>query len=173
MVLHAGLFRRKHLMEKLKMYCHKAVITPLVSLVVLIIYLISMLGVASPIEDGLLSESFFPLLIFLLGAPVSVLLFLDGIKSIPKEQTEDNKTKKQASNKKPLFITLLVLFLVFTFESLGYMVVASVFVFFFMLIYDDKPQKIVRKIIYTALIVAFVYVLYGIVFDVRFPQPWR
>jgi hypothetical protein len=160
-------------MEKLRMYCHKAVITPLITLAVLIIYLISMLRVASPIEDGLLSESFFPLLIFLVGAPVSVLLLFDGIKSTPKEQTGDNEAKKQANIKKPFFITLLVLFLVVTFEPLGYIVVAPVFVFLFMLVYDDKPQKIVQKIIYTVLIVAFVYILYGIVFDVRFPRPWR
>jgi cell division protein FtsW (lipid II flippase) len=109
----------------------------------------------------------------LVGAPVSVLLLFDGIKFISKERTDDNETKKQTSIKKPFFITLLILFLVFTFETLGFMVVAPVFVFLFMLIYDDKPQKIVRKIIYTVLIVAFVYVLYGIVFDVRFPQLGR
>jgi hypothetical protein len=166
-------FTEERLMEKLKMYCHKAVITPLVTLGVLIVYLVSMLRVAPPIDDGLLSESFFPLLIFLAGAPVSILLLLDGIKSTPKEGAGDNETKKRTSVKKPFFITLLILFFVFTFETLGFLAAAPVFVFLFMLIYDDKPRKIVRKIIYTVLIAAFVYVLYGIVFDVRFPSPGR
>jgi cobalamin synthase len=160
-------------MEKLKLYCHKAVITPLAILAVLLVYLVSMLRVAAPIEDGILSESFFPLLIVLVAAPVSILLLFDAIKSTPKKQAGGGETKNKADSKKPFFIALLVLFLVLAFEPLGYIVTAPVFVFLFMLIYDDKPQKIVRKLIYTLLVVAFVYVLYGIVFDVRFPQPWR
>lgn len=160
-------------MEKLKMYCRKPVMTPLVTLAVLIVYLMSMLRVAPPIDDGLLSESFFPLLIFLTGAPVSILLLFDGVKSTSKESAKVKEGKKQINNKKPFFIALLILFLALAFEPLGFVVVASVFVFLFMLIYDDKPQKIVRKIVYTVLIVAFVYVLYGVIFDIRFPQPWR
>jgi hypothetical protein len=166
-------FKDETVMEKLKLYCHKAVITPLITFAVLLVYLISMLRVAAPIEDGILSESFFPMLIFLIGAPVSILLLLDGIKSTPKEQTGNKDRENKAGSKKPFFIALIILFLVFAFEPLGYIVTAPVFVFLFMLIYDDKPQKIVRKLIYTLLVVAFVYVLYGIVFDVRFPQPWR
>jgi hypothetical protein len=51
-------------------------------------------------------------------------------------------------------------------------ITAPLYVFSFMLVYDDKPQKILRKIIYALLVTAFVYVLYAIVFDIRFPQIW-
>jgi hypothetical protein len=133
----------------------------------------SMLRVAPPIEDGVLSESFFPMLIFLVGAPVSIMLLFESIKSVHKEQDQKKETKKHGGNRKIFLIAALIFFLAFTFELLGYVIVAPVFVFLFMLIYDDKPQKIVRKLIYTVLISAFVYVLYGILFDVHFPQPWR
>ena len=59
------------------------------------------------------------------------------------------------------------------FDILGFALLAPLYVFFFMLVYDDKPQHIRRKIIYALLISAMVYVLYVIVFDIRFPQIWR
>jgi hypothetical protein len=132
-----------------------------------------MLRVAPPIENGSLSESFFPTLIFLIGAPVAILLFFDGIKSVRKEQPQKKESEKHGGYRKIFLITAVILFLAFTFELLGYVITAPIFVFLFMLIYDDKPQKIVQKLIYTIVISAFVYVLYGIIFDVRFPQPWR
>lgn len=160
-------------MGKLKPYCQKAVITPLIIIAVLLVFLVSMLRVAPPVEDGVLSESFFPTLIFLVGTPVAFLLLFDGIKTVRKEQSQKQAAENQGGYKKIFFITAVILFLVFTFELFGYAIVAPIFVFLFMLIYDDKPQKIAQKLICAIVIAAFVYVLYGIVFDVRFPQPWR
>lgn len=59
------------------------------------------------------------------------------------------------------------------FEILGFTILAPLYVFFFMLIYDDKPQDIVKKIIYALLIGVVVYVMYVIGFDIRFPELWR
>jgi hypothetical protein len=160
-------------MGNLKLYCQKAVITPLVILAVLILFLVSMLRVAPPVEDGALSESFFPTLIFLTGAPVAVLLLIEGIKTARNAQSQERTAGKQGEYRKVFLVAAVILFLALTFELLGYVITAPIFVFLFMLIYDDKPQKIARKMLYTVLITAFVYVLYGIVFDVRFPQPWR
>jgi hypothetical protein len=160
-------------MEKLKLYCRKSVITPLVTLGVLIVFVVSMLRVAPPVEDGSLSESFFPVLIFLAGAPAAILLFFDALRTIRKEQPVKKEPEKRGGCGKIFLVAALILFLALTFEPLGYAITAPVFVFLFMLIYDDKPQKIIQKIIYTLLITVFVYILYGVIFDVRFPQPWR
>jgi hypothetical protein len=124
---------------------------------------------SAPVKGGLLQESFFPLLIFLFGAPVSVSLFYEAFKKIQKEAASGQGAEKKKFIVKPILIALLTLFLAIGLEPLGFFITAPIYVFLFMLIYDDKPQQIVRKIIYTALIITVVYVLYTVMFDIRFP----
>jgi hypothetical protein len=161
-------------MEQLKVYIRRSVITPLVTLIVLFVYGFSALKIAPPLgQDGILSESFFPLLIFLLAAPVSVKMLFDAVKAVQKEQSDNKKNKPRSFNIKPVLVGLIILFLALGLNPLGYVIVAPVFVFLFMLIYDDKPQGILKKILFTILITILVYVLYEIVFDIQFPEFWR
>jgi putative tricarboxylic transport membrane protein len=159
-------------MEKIKIYVRKETVTPVVILAVLIIYVAAALNMAPPVVNGLLQESFFPLLIFIAGVPPAVLLLMDALKKINKEIADKQEKPKRKFNIKPLLIGLISIFLVVGFEPLGFFVTAPVFIFLFMLIYDDKPQRIIRKIIYTVLVVTFVYVLYTVVFNIRFPVFW-
>jgi putative tricarboxylic transport membrane protein len=159
-------------MEKIKIYVRKETVTPVVILAVLIIYVTAALNMSPPVANGLLQESFFPLLVFIAGSPPAVLLLVEALKKINKETADKQERPKRNINIKPLLIGLISVFLVVGFEPLGFFVTAPVFVFLFMLIYDDKPQGIIRKIIYTILVIAFVYVLYTVVFNIRFPVFW-
>ena len=42
-----------------------------------------------------------------------------------------------------------------------------------MTLYDDGSKSIVKRVIFTLIIVALVYVLYTFIFDINFPEIWR
>ena len=162
-------------MKTLKPYLQAKVAIPFFMQVALIIYVISALQLAPPIVGGLLSESSFPFLIFLIATPAAIKLFLDGLKAVKKEIAENGSVVVERKKKsiKPALIILLMAVFILLFDILGFTILAPLYVFFFMLIYDDKPQDIVRKIIYALLIGVVVYIMYVIGFDIRFPEIWR
>lgn len=155
----------------MKKYLNKEVLTPAVTLVFLTAYILEALKLAAPMIDGVPQETFFPVIIFIFGSIGAIALLIPAIK---KTSSKDYvQEKKGPVNRKPLYIVLATAFLLFFFDILGYMIVAPIYLFLLMMIYDDKPQQIVRKIIYSVLITVFVFVLYTYVFDISFPQFWR
>ena len=141
--------------------------------IALLIYVISALQLAPPIVNGLLSESSFPFIVFLVATPAALKLLFDGIKVVRKEIAENKAVAAKKKSMKPVLIVLILAVFALLFDTLGFTVLAPLYVFFFMLVYDDKPQHIVKKIIYSLLISVVVYVLYAIAFDIRFPEIWR
>jgi len=155
-------------------YLQARVIIPACMQIALIIYVVSALQMAPPIVKGMLSESSFPVMIFLIATPAAIMQLLTGLKASKKEIAEAigvTETKKKSI--KPVLTFLIMAVCVLLFDLFGFTLLAPLYVFFFMLVYDDKPQQIPRKIIYALLITAVVYVLYVIVFNIRFPQIWR
>ncbi|MGB4407597.1 MAG: tripartite tricarboxylate transporter TctB family protein [Sphaerochaeta sp.] len=155
-------------------YLQARVIIPACMQIALIIYVVSALQMAPPIVKGMLSESSFPVMIFLIATPAAITQLLAGLKIAKLEVSEVKvvtETKKKSI--KPVLTVLIIAVFVLLFDLLGFTVLAPLYVFFFMLVYDDKPQHILKKIIYAVLVSAVVYVLYVIVFDIRFPQIWR
>ena len=155
----------------MKKYYNKEVLTPTVTLLFLFAYIYEALKLSAPIVDGVPQETFFPLIIFAFGLVAALSLLVSAVKKANVEGVVEKK--KTPVSRKPLYIILATAFLLFFFDILGYMIVAPIYLFLLMMIYDDKPQFIVKKIIYSALITAFVYVLYTSVFDISFPQIWR
>ncbi len=155
-------------------YLQARVIIPACMQIALIIYVVSALQMAPPVVKGMLSESSFPVMIFLIATPAAIIQLLAGLKIAKLEVSEVKvvtETKKKSI--KPVLTVLIIAVFVLLFDLLGFTVLAPLYVFFFMLVYDDKPQHILKKIIYAVLVSAVVYVLYVIVFDIRFPQIWR
>ncbi len=153
-------------------YLQAKIVTPVVTLVVLLVYVISALRLAPPIVDETLSESFFPLLVFLLGTPVASWLLMDALREVRNGEKNRKEVVRKKVSRKPLLIVLVFLFFIIGFNFLGFVLVAPVYVFLFMMIYDDKPQKFIQKIIYSIIVSALVYVLYVVLFDIRFPSIW-
>lgn len=155
-------------------YLQARVIIPACMQIALIIYVVSALQMAPPIVKGMLSESSFPVMIFLIATPAAIMQLLTGLKASKKEIAEAKvETEPKKKSIKPVLTVLIMAGFILLFDILGFALLAPLYVFFFMLVYDDKPQHIRRKIIYALLISAMVYVLYVIVFDIRFPQIWR
>ena len=151
-------------------FLRKEVITPAVTLLFLVIYIIEAMKLSAPIVKGVPQESFFPIIIVIVGVLTAGSLLYSGIKTALKENvTTDMKPKSY----KPLLVVAALAFLVAFFDTLGYVIVAPIFVFALMMIFDDKPQHIVKKIIFSVLVAAFVYVLYTYAFDIQFPEIWR
>lgn len=155
-------------------YLQSRVIIPACMQIALIIYVVSALQMAPPIVKGMLSESSFPVMIFLIATPAAIIQLLKGLKASKKEISEAKavvETKKTSI--KPVLTVLIMVVFILLFDVLGFSLLAPLYVFFFMLVYDDKPQHILRKIIYALLVSAVVYVMYVMVFDIRFPEIWR
>ena len=146
---------------------------PLCMQIALTIYLISALQLAPPMVNGLLSESSFPVLIFLVSTPAALKLLVDGLKAVTKEVAENKQVIVRKKSIKPALIVLILAVFILLFDILGFSVLAPLYVFFFMLVYDDKPQFIVKMIIFALLISLAVYAMYVIAFDIRFPEIWR
>ena len=155
-------------------YLQARVIIPACMQIALIIYVVSALQMAPPIVKGMLSESSFPVMIFIIATPAAIVQLLTGLK-ISKMELSEGKSVAQTKKKsiKPVLTVLIMAVFILLFDLLGFALLAPLYVFFFMLVYDDKPQHILKKIIYALLVSAVVYVLYVIVFDIRFPQIWR
>ena len=155
-------------------YLQAKVIIPACMQIALIIYVVSALQMAPPIVKGMLSESSFPVMIFLVATPAAIIQLLKGLKASKEEIAEAQAViEPKKKSIKPVLTVLIMAVFVLLFDLLGFALLAPLYVFFFMLVYDDKPQHILKKIIYSLLVSAVVYVLYVIVFDIRFPQIWR
>lgn len=160
-------------MNNRKNYLQSMVIIPLCVQIALIIYVVSALQLAPPIVKGMLSESSFPFFIFLIATPAAIKLLFDGLKVVKKEIAEGKEVVAVKKSIKPVLIVLVMAVFIALFEVLGFSILAPLYVFFFMLVYDDKPQHILRKIIYALLVAVVVYIMYVFAFDIRFPEIWR
>jgi len=154
-------------------YLQAKVIIPFFMQIALIIYVVSALQLSSPIVGGMLSESSFPVIVFLIATPAAIKLLIDGVKDAKKEIAEGKDVVVKKKSIKPVLTVVIMAVFIALFELLGFSILAPLYVFFFMMVYDDKPQFIVKKIVFALLIAVVVYVMYAIAFDIRFPEIWR
>lgn len=154
----------------MRKYCTKSVITPLVIILFLILYFLEAAQLSKPMIDGVPQETFFPLIICALGMIGAVSLFIPAVIEAHKSEVVP---RTEPINLKPLYIALLTAALVFFFNSLGYFIVAPIYLFLLMIIFDDKPKDFLKKIIYAAIITVAIYFLYAYIFDINFPEIWR
>lgn len=155
----------------MKKYVRKEVITPAVTILFLLIYALEAAKLSAPVVKGVPQESFFPIIIVVIGILAALSLLISGIKTARAET--GTQTEEKTRTIKPLLVVATLAFLILFFDSLGYAIVAPIFVFALMMIFDDKPQHWKRKIILSILVAVFVYVLYTYVFNINFPQIWR
>lgn len=160
-------------MKRIKPYLQAKVTIPFFMQIALVIYVVSALQLAPPVVKGLLSESSFPVIIFLIATPAALKLLFDGLKAARMEIAEGKVVVAKKKSIKPALTVLVMMVFILLFEKIGFTILAPLYVFFFMLVYDDKPNHIVKKIIYALLIAVVVYIMYVIAFDIRFPEIWR
>ena len=138
----------------------RSVIIPLCLLVFLVFYLIVGLSMGPlMLESGLTNENFLPV-VFSIGG------ILLGVKEdAPSEGS--GRQKQHFPKKQVVLITDFFLFVIL-YATSGIISSSFVFVFLFMLFFDDQIRHVVRKLIYSALITACIYILYAVIFGVHF-----
>ena len=156
----------------MKKYLNKEVCTPLGVLIFLALYVKEAMKSSAPIIDGVPQESFFPLIIFIFGSIAALILLVTAVKDTSKKEADENE-KKEKFNPKTIYVVAAMMLFVLLFDTLGFMLTAPFLVFAMMLIYDDRPQNIPKKILFSVLITAAIYVLYTYVFEINFPEIWR
>ncbi len=152
-------------------YLCSSVVTPAAVMLMAAVYAANGLRLSAPIVDGQLTETFFPTIVALLCIIACIALLIKAVREIKAKAGEAEVREIKVPVKAFLTMALMAVF-VLLFETLGFVVLAPFFVFGFMMIYDDKPQQIGRKIIYSIIISALVFVLYEVCFDIRFPELW-
>lgn len=154
-------------------YLCAEVLTPVFLIILSVLYGLNGLSLSAPVENGALTETFFPTLVMIISC-VSCLILL--VKSVLKIHKSEKVSKAEAREivipwKAFVLMAIMVLF-VLLFDTLGFAVLAPLFVFGFMMIYDDRPQHIVKKIIISLIVSVLVFILYELCFDIRFPEIW-
>ena len=155
-------------MDRIRPYMRREIITPIVIIAFLILYITQCLNSAVPYNNGIPTESFFPFIIFLVAVPCTFGLLFRGLISVRKK-IENGQLEKRKFNIRPVLVTACMLLFVVLFNLIGFIISAMIFVYVVLFLYDDKPQHFFRKFFYAAIIVGFVYCLYGVIFDIRFP----
>ncbi len=167
-------------------YLNAEVLTPVGIIVFLLGYLAEALRMGWIVKDGLPSESFFPVLLFVLGFPVAVYLLIHGllktkekletavpVGAVPERDGGSSSKLVVDVKYKPFFITVLTVAFIVLFKYLGYTISAPIYIFLFQLIYDDEFGNYLRKIIVSVIVSVLVYVLYVGFFNILFPEVWK
>ncbi len=151
----------------LRRFLHRSVLIPLVCMVFLIGYLgvgLSMGPLILP--SGLTNENFIPVIISIIGILLCISIMKDSLKEM-----DDEEPVKEAEPKFGLKqIILFADFFLFIglYSLVGFIPAAFVFTLIFMVFFDDKVRGLLKKLIISIIITAVVYILYAVVFGVRF-----
>ena len=149
----------------MKKYIRPSILTPVAIGVVIIIYLIEALTGNPPVSSqGDLTETFYPILLSVVGIPFVIKLIRDGIR-----EANDTDMTKLAIPRKSIGVALAIGIFVLGFGAVGFAVAAPVFVFMLQFLFDDRVQGVFRKALGSVLIAVVVYLLYVYGFDIRLP----
>ncbi len=143
-------------------FLRSSVSTHLCILLFSLMYMIAALHMNMPIVNGVLTESFFPLLISSLAIVVSAHLVLQSL------SVDDNFVV----SRKTVIIMLGTFLFPVLFGVIGFTFSVPLYIFFLEIIFDDTVGNIKKKIIASAIISLFVFILYQIIFQIRFPELW-
>lgn len=89
---------------------------------------------------------------------------IDGL----KETAETEKSSGKAVGLKQIILFADFFLFVGLYKLIGFVGAAFIFTFLFMLFFDDKITAVVKKLVIAAVITGLIYVLYAVVFGVRF-----
>lgn len=154
-------------------YLCAEVLTPIFLFILSVLYGLNGLSLSAPVENGALTETFFPTLVMIISCVSCLVLLIRSIIKIHKaEQVAKAEAREIVIPWKAFVLMAIMALFVLLFDTLGFAVLAPLFVFGFMMIYDDRPQHIVKKIIISLIVAVLVFVLYELCFDIRFPEIW-
>ena len=156
-------------MEIRNPYLHSKVIVPAVILVALLVYLSMGISMGPLFMGEKTSESFFPVLLGVVGIPVAIKLLYDAVREVKKDTTGETPSSVKVVST-PLILSFVSLFYIVLFQFTGLIPAVLMYVYLFLIFFDDKVQQLFRKFIYALLITGVVYLLYWVIFKVQFEK---
>lgn len=145
-------------------------LVPVFLLIATTIYLIDAIQLAPPIQNGVLTASFFPVVISTIMY-VALLCVLWDIARVPKEAA-GSSTEKVDQPLGPLWITLLTGAYIFTFSTIGYFLPTFFYVFLMTILFGKGLEGLLFKAAASLIITAAGFLLFGLAFQVRLPTLW-
>lgn len=132
-----------------------------------LVYLISAISLGSPVSNGRLSTSFFPLIVGGGSLMLAVTLLIRAL-------SERRETKQQTVSRdkfRPLAIILATLAYILTFSTLGYFVASVAYVLAIVLLFSDF-SRLFGKVAIAIILTLLGYLLFEQIFRVRLPTLW-
>ena len=103
------------------------------------------------------------------GIPLAIKLLYDAVREVRKEhENREPETVKIVTT--PLILSFVSLLYIVLFHFTGLLPAVLIYVFLFLIFFDDKIQQLPRKFIYALLITGVIYVLYWVIFKVQFDK---
>jgi Tripartite tricarboxylate transporter TctB family len=156
-------------MENRSPYLNSKVVVPAVMLLAMIGYLTMALEMGTFFIGNKTGEAFFPLILGLLGVPLSIWILYEAVAEVRKSsgRGEPQQTTKITT---PLILTAVSFLYIVAFYYIGLIPALLGYVFLFMVFFDDSIRQLFRKFIYSTLITGVIYVLYALIFRVQFDK---
>lgn len=151
-------------MQNFKGKADGRIILPVVLLIVTTVYLIEALRTAPPIEDGIVSVSFFPIIITIVMYIASFVVLRNGL--IERKSVASG----QFTLIKPLKVVILTGIYIGLFKPIGYIFSTILYVFSLMLVFEATKKSNLKRLIIAIIITILVFLLFEKIFRVRVPK---
>jgi len=139
--------------------------TAILVIVFTVIYFLEGLRVAPPLTKyRTIGVSFFPLTIASILIILSVFLLMNSFKK------KKNYIFKLARIGNPLQVIVLTVIYSLFFEKIGFFISTIIYVFFVIIIFEEKKNNKIRFFVYSLVISLLVYLLFEKAFNVRLPS---
>lgn len=151
-------------------YASSAIVVPAVMLLLMITYLIMAIDMGTFFIGNKTSEAFFPLILGILGVPISGKILYDAIMKVKKEQADGRGETELSRIKTPVILTGISFLYIVAFHYIGLVPALLGYIFLFMTFFDDKIRHLLKKFLYSIVITGLIYVLYSLIFNIQFEK---
>jgi len=135
-------------------------------------YLITAINLGSPLSDGRVEPSFFPILLGIFSVTFSAILVFREFASIKRSsQLAEDDSSVGKANYSPLWVMLSIFIYIMAFQVVGYFLSSFLFVLSIIVIFSSL-DKIIQKTIISLIIAALGYLVFEQMFGVRLPALW-
>lgn len=141
----------------------------LLFLVASIAYLVSAVNLGAPVVDAQLKPSFFPLIIGTLAVTFSIILLQRALKERRDADCNSSDPAATLGDRRPYLVMAATALYVLAFTLAGYLISSLLYVFAIMIIFSNT-EKWISKLVISALIVGFGYLIFEQLFGVRLPS---
>ena len=144
-----------------------SLVFPLFLCSISLVYLVSAILLGSPVSNGRLTTTFFPMVV---GGGALTLAVTLLFRALSERRDASQKTVSQ-DKLRPLIVMLATLAYILTFSALGYLVASVAYVLAIILLFSDF-SRLFGKVAIAIILTLLGYLLFEQIFRVRLPTLW-